>query len=265
MKSKTPLVGVAGYAWRASVLAWCFAAFGIGGIVFTLAVFPIMRLLPGGGAAHRWRARWLVGRCFAALVSILRATGTMRLQVHNAQVLESCRHKLVLANHPSYLDVVLLVALLPQADCIVKQGLWKSRYFRGAVREAGYISNADPDRLVDECAAAINSGGPLIIFPEGTRTVPGQPLAFQRGAARIALRADCEIVPVIIRCEPAGIWAKGFRFFNLARQPFLLDLEVKPPVRLNVLGVNKGEPEPLAARRLTRRLEDYFVEGIQAP
>ena len=146
---------------------------------------------------------------------------------------------------------------------MVKEGLWKNRYFRGVVRDTGYISNADPDRLVDECAAAITEGGPLIMFPEGTRTVPGQPLAFQRGAARIALRANCEIIPVIIRCAPAGIWAKGFRISRVARERFHLELEVKSPVRLNTLGVGDVGAEPLAARRLTRRLEEYFSEGIR--
>jgi hypothetical protein len=89
-------------------------------------------------------------------------------------------------------------------------------------------------------------------------------LEFQRGAARIALRADCEIVPVFIRCEPAGIWGKGFRLSRIARQRFDVKLEIKAPVRLNQLGMKQGEPEPLAARRLTRQFESYFTEGIQA-
>lgn len=250
------------YYWRLSVLAWCFAAFGIGGIFFTLVVFPLMRLLPGGVDARRRRARRLVRGCFATLLGVLRGTGTMVLETHNLAGLRECRGKLVLANHPSYLDVVVLLALMPDADCVVKQGLWESRYFRGVVRETGYISNADADRLVDDCAAAIKRGGPLLIFPEGTRSVPDSPLTFQRGAARIALRADCEIVPVIITCEPP-VWAKGFRLSEIARRQFRIKLLVNRPVKLRELGASAGGPEPLAARRLTRNLETYFAEQIQ--
>lgn len=255
---------VLGYLWRISVLAFCFAAFGIGGIFFNLLLFPVMRLLPGDEKIRRQRARRVIGGCFAALVWTLRATGTMVLEVRNAERLRSIRHNLILANHPSYLDVVVLVALMPEVDCVVKQGLWDSPYFKGVVREARYISNADSDRLVDECANAITRGGALLIFPEGSRSVPGQPLAFQRGAARIALRANCEIVPVFIDCEPAGVWAKGFHLSHIARDRFHIKLEIKPPVRLNELGMAQGEPEPLAARRLTRQLENYFNQGIQA-
>jgi 1-acyl-sn-glycerol-3-phosphate acyltransferase len=250
------------YYWRLGVLAWCFAAFGIGGIIFTLVVFPLMRLLPGGMEARRRRARRLVRGCFATLVAVFRVTGMMVLETHNLEALRDCRGKLVLANHPSYLDVVLLLALMPDADCVVKHGLWKSRYFGGVVRETGYISNADPDRLVDDCAAAISRGGLLLIFPEGTRSVPGQPLAFQRGAARIALRADCEIVPVIMRCDPP-VWAKGFRLSEIVKRPFRIKLLVNGPVKLRELGASAGGPEPLAARQLTRNLENYFAEQIQ--
>lgn len=250
------------YWWRFGVLALCFAAFGIGGILFTLAVFPAMRLIPGSADGHRRRARRLVRSCFAALVSILRATGTMRLETRNASLLRDCRHCLVLANHPSYLDVVVLLALMPDADCVVKDGLWRSRYFRGVVRETGYISNADPDRLVDECAAAIRRRGPLLIFPEGTRSVPGRPLVFQRGAARVALRSQCALVPVVISCDPP-VWAKGFRLSEIAKRPFQITLEVKSPVKLKELGVSAEEAEPLAARRLTRSLQHYFTEQIR--
>jgi len=188
----------------------------------------------------------------------------MKLEVRNAERLRSVQSTLILANHPSYLDVVVLIALLPEADCVVKQGLWDSLYFRGVVREAQYISNADSDRLVDDCAAAIADGGNLLIFPEGSRTDPGKQLAFQRGAARIALRANCQILPVFIRCDPEGVWAKGFRLSTIARERFRIKLEIKAPVRLNELGVTQGDSEPLAARRLTRQLENYFGEGIQA-
>jgi 1-acyl-sn-glycerol-3-phosphate acyltransferase len=250
------------YFWRLGVLAVCFAAFGIGGIFFTLVVFPAMRLFSGGPHAHRRRARRLVHGCFATLVTVLRATGTMTLETRNAKILRDCRHKLVLANHPSYLDVVILLALMPDADCVVKEGLWQSRYFRGVVREAGYISNSDPHQLVAECAAAIVEHGPLLIFPEGTRSVPGQPLAFQRGAARIALRSGCEIVRVVITCEPP-VWAKGFRLSEIARRSFRIKLKAESPVKLTELGVSGGEAEPLAARRLTRNLQHYFTEQIR--
>jgi 1-acyl-sn-glycerol-3-phosphate acyltransferase len=41
------------------------------------------------------------------------------------------------------------------------------------------------------------------MFPEGTRSRPGQPLVFQRGAANVAVRAARVATPVYIHCDPA--------------------------------------------------------------
>ena len=65
--------------------------------------------------------------------------------------------KLVIANHPSLLDVVFIMSMLPEADCIVRQGLKDHRFTRGPIGAAGYISNSDPE-MVAHCASSLNSG-----------------------------------------------------------------------------------------------------------
>ncbi|MBI3897943.1 MAG: 1-acyl-sn-glycerol-3-phosphate acyltransferase [Gammaproteobacteria bacterium] len=250
------------YFWRLSVLAFCFACFGIGGFLMRFTLLPVIRWTPGSERECHLRARRLIHSIFASLVALLRVTGVMRLTGDNIEALRDSRQKLVLANHPSYLDVVILLAAMPEAECVVKQGLWNSWYFGGVVRAVGYISNADSDRLVDDCAAALAKGSPMLIFPEGTRTVHGQSLQFQRGAARIALRSGAEILPVIISCDPP-VWGKGFSLWAIAKQQFHINFEVKSPLRLQDLGW-QGEPETLAARRLTKRLEAYFTSAIES-
>ena len=66
------------------------------------------------------------------------------------------------------------------------------------------IATADVIVLVTD----LRSGRPLLIFPEGTRTVPGLPLDFQRGAAYIALRSYLPVLPVLIDCNPTTCQGK---------------------------------------------------------
>ena len=49
--------------------------------------------------------------------------------------------QMIIANHPSLIDVVFLIGLVRQANCVVKQSLWQNPFTRGPVRDAGYISN----------------------------------------------------------------------------------------------------------------------------
>ncbi|MDP1903241.1 MAG: lysophospholipid acyltransferase family protein [Pseudomonadota bacterium] len=253
----TSMLEQANYLWRLGVTGICFALFSVGGSLLTALVFPPLRLLPGGEAGRNRRTQALIQRFFALLISLLRALGVMRLEFHNAEALRSCGNMLVFANHPSYLDVVVMLSLMPRASCVVNSRLWRSPFWSGVVRAAGYIRNDAPETLVDDCVAAMESGEPLIIFPEGTRSVPGRPLRMSRGAAHIALRSGRDILPVVLSCDPPTL-TKGMPWYRIPHRAFTFRLEVRPPLKVADC-INIDEPASLASRKLTAYLENYFT------
>jgi len=244
-------------AWRSAVIGVCFVLFGVGGIVLSLAVFPLLRLAPGGRAASERRARVLVRWSFLALLATLQALRVLRLEKRNLATLRQTGPALVLANHPCYLDIVVLIAHIPDAMCVVKSGLWRNPFLGGVVRAAGYIRNDEPETLVPSCAAKLAEGLPLIIFPEGTRSVPGAPLHFVRGAAHIALATGVPILPVILRCEPR-VLARGAPWYQMPPRAFCISIEALPATSaVTLLPVKRG------ARSLTQVLERFFIDHLQ--
>jgi hypothetical protein len=114
--------------------------------------------------------------------------GVLRYEVHGLDKLER-GGQLILANHPTLIDTVFLIAFVRNADCIVKGGLWNNPFTGGPVRAAGYIRNDGGPALVDDCIASLRAGGNLIVFPEGTRTPRGGTMAqARRGQHRGARR-----------------------------------------------------------------------------
>lgn len=252
------------YLWRLSVTGACFAAFGVGGIVLTMAVFPAMRLLPGGTQARVRRVRWMIHKFFAALIWLVQCLGLMRLKTDRIDILRNAGSVLVLANHPTYIDVVVLIAHMPMADCVVKNRLWRSPFFGGIVRAADYIRNDDnPDTFIKNCAHRLAGGSSLIVFPEGTRTVPDQPLRFLRGAAHIALKSRVSILPVLIHCAPPTL-TKGEKWYGIPTRSFQLSVHVRPLLQVSELVRREEENHSIAARRLTEWLERYFSEELDA-
>ena len=130
-------------------------------------------------------------------------------------------------------------------------------FLGGVVRSAGYLSNSDSDGLVDDCARDLRAGRPLIIFPEGTRTWPGEPLGFQRGAAYIALRSGAPVLPVLIDCLPSTLTRRE-KWYQIPPRPFHLRIKVLDPLQAE-RWVSPGEAQTIAARKLTRALEEFFV------
>ena len=246
--------------WRIAVAGVCFLAFMIGGIAFSLVLFPLMRLLSGSRSEYERRVRVVVRLSFATLLQVLRVLGMLRIDARNTALLRQTGAVLVLANHPSYLDIVVLIAHIPNAVCVVKSKLWQSPFFGGVVRAAGYIRNDEPERLIPDCAAKLAQGLPLIIFPEGTRTVPGMPLHFVRGAAHIALTTGVPILPVVLRCEPR-VLTKGGKWYALPPRVVTIEVDVQACVTPAALVAK----ERAGARSLTLALERFFLDRLAMP
>ncbi|HEU4780698.1 MAG TPA: lysophospholipid acyltransferase family protein, partial [Steroidobacteraceae bacterium] len=136
---------------------------------------------------------------------------------------------------------------------------WRNPLLRWPVSWAGYLPNAVGEELIEECAATLRRGHSLLVFPEGTRTVPGKPLRMQRGAAHIALAADSEILPVTITCDPPTLF-KGNPWYRVPARRFHLHVVVGTPVAARDF-VRGNEAPARAARRLTQWMLGHFDAG----
>jgi len=250
------------YTWRLAITGLCFFGFSAGGALLSVLVFPPLYFLTRDPGRRHQRAQWVIHKFFGLLVAVLRHSGTMRLEVNGVEQLKDARNVLVLANHPTILDIVVLLSLMPRANCIVKSDIWSNPFIGGVVRTAGYISNSAPEQLIEDCVHALHAGCPLVVFPEGTRSRPDRPLKFLRGAAHIALKSDLPIVPVLLHCDPPTLM-KDSRWYEIPPRAFRLRVVVRPPLQAATLADTR-RPPVIAARRLTSALEYYFRQELSA-
>ncbi len=251
------------YVWRLIATGWCFITFSVGGLLLALFVFPVINLIdvfsPNAQLKHH-RAQAVIHYSFKFFLWQMVILGIMRMNVEGMAKLNNNNAKLILANHPTLVDVVLLISLLKRTNCVVKKSLFKDPFLKGAVKAAGYINNDGTEAIIDECAEALKAGDNLVIFPEGTRSVPGKALSFQRGAAHIATRSGAEVVPVTITCDPPTL-TKAHKWYHIPSRPFCLTAEVGDPLDISEI-VMSDEPATLTSRRLTRYLRDYFTKRL---
>ena len=218
------------YYWRTLVTSGCFIAFAVLGILFSLLLYPLLRLLDA--ERRHTSARWLLHKFFWLIVAVLRSTGCMRLQTAGIKRLQDAGAVLVLANHPTYIDFVVLLSLTPNANCVVKSEHWDNPVFGGMLRAA-----------------------------EGTRSSPGAPMKFLRGAGYIALKSGRPIVPVLLRCDPPTL-NKNSRWYQVPPRPFHYRVTVRNPLRADTLADTRQGSPVIAARRLTDALEGYFSNEL---
>ena len=243
------------HLWRVAATGFVFVVFGLGAIFISLTMFPLLRLSSWNRATARRRIQRGMQITFKVYMELMRVLGILTYSVEGGhRLLEPGR--LIIANHPTLIDVVLLGSQIPAVDCIVKKGLWRNPFLRWPVAWAGYIPNSEGEELVDRCSSALRQGRSLLVFPEGTRTVPGRPMRIHRGSAHIALAADAEILPVTIRCEPITLF-RGNPWYRVPVRRFHMRVTVGEPVLASTLRV-PGEAPSRSARRLSQWMLDYY-------
>jgi 1-acyl-sn-glycerol-3-phosphate acyltransferase len=250
------------YQWRLVATALAFTCFGVCGLGFSLILFPLAWLWPHP-ASKRRAISAIIHVFFRALVGALQTAGVMELDAHRATALTRKRNEpaIVVANHPTWLDVMVLLSLTPRACCVVKSAHWGNPFFWGVVRTAEYVSNADPLELVEAGTRQLQRGYTMIIFPEGTRSPARNRMhAFSRGFAHMALGSGAPILPVLIDCDPLA-FTKGMRWYNVPERAFRMRVRVLEPIGAEAFTA-PHEPPMLAARTVTSAIEAHITQHL---
>lgn len=244
--------------WRGLGTALSFGAFGIGGLVIGLLIAPLLNLCVRDQERRQTLARRLIRLCFRGFINLMRGLGVLDYQFHGQERLQR-PGLLVLANHPSLIDVIFLIAHIPQADCIVKGRLAHNIFTRGPIRAAGYITNSAPEAVLEAAGTSLRKGNALVLFPEGTRTRPQRPIKFRRGGVNIALRTGTAITPVLIRCTPTTL-TKGEPWYHIPVTKVRVELRA-----LNDLPMqhDKRLSTGQLARQLTEQLSQHFNRELE--
>ncbi|MBL8267641.1 lysophospholipid acyltransferase family protein [Steroidobacter sp.] len=245
------------WLWRFFVTGFSFSLFGVGALVVGVVLLPIVKLIPASRDTKRRRARAVMSAALRFFIGVMHRGGGLTYEFHGRERLGR-PGQMVVANHPSLIDVVFLLAFTPNAGCVVKQGLWRNPLTRWAVTLVEFIPNDQAASMIERAATALSEGQTLIFFPEGTRTRPNQPMVFHRGAANVALRGAALLTPVYIRCQPTTL-TKAEPWYRIPpRRPHFSfavgqDLDLSP---------YRNTPLPLASRALNEAMHRHFQQAL---
>lgn len=246
------------YYWRLVMTAVSFTLFSVGGLLLSLTWFNLLLLFQRDGLRRRQIARNSIAWSFRCFLRFCRFVGVYDYRIIGAELLRQDRGCLIVANHPSLIDYVMIASVMPEMDCLVKAELQHNVFFRGVIKSADYLINSEADTLLPDSQQRLARGDTILIFPEGTRTRYGEPLKLQRGAANIAVRAGCDLRVVHISCTQRML-DKQSRWYQIPLVKPLFTVRVQSRIDSQAFSEADEDAQPLAARRLTRYLQQALV------
>jgi 1-acyl-sn-glycerol-3-phosphate acyltransferase len=247
-----------GKYWRINATFICFSIFAIGGILLSLIVRPILWVCIRSTSQRNRIGKSCIHYSFRGFVEMMQLLGVIKYTITGLEQFTSSGN-LILANHPTLIDVVMLIAFIKNADCVVKGSLLNNPATCGPITMAGYIANDSPSKVIEQAALSLKQGNNVIIFPEGTRTTLNAALKLKRGAANIALTAKADITPVIIKCTPPAL-SKEQNWYEAANARVTISVSIQNTINIDTYA--QQERTSHSSRQLTRYLEGYFSEAL---
>jgi 1-acyl-sn-glycerol-3-phosphate acyltransferase len=247
------------YAVKASVdviitlIFWCYFLFGY---IFFIPVLIFMTLFARDLEGVFQKANNIFYRLFFKMLAVI--VPGLSISIDNE--INNIRAAIVIANHRSYLDPILLISLFPKHKTIVKGVFFKVPIMRWVMKSGGYIPFAQSGRLQEQMVEEIRGlesfkrkGGVMFIFPEGKRSRDGKLGKLQKGAFAIAEKYDMPVEVVYIR-NTERLFTPGKFFLNTC---------IKNTITVERLGqIDSGKQNGVNAREMRNRALQMYVEKM---
>lgn len=160
-----------------------------------------------GVIAHRYTSLWGLFYIWANPLWTLEVKGRESVPRRGPAV--------IVANHSSHLDILVLFGLLRTFKWVSKIENFKLPIIGWTMKINGYPGVKRGDRasvveMMQACGEWLKAGVPVLIFPEGTRSMDGKMRYFKDGAFQLAIEHGCPIIPVAVHGTADVLPKNGF-------------------------------------------------------
>jgi 1-acyl-sn-glycerol-3-phosphate acyltransferase len=174
---------------------FAFAYFVTGCLILSALGF-LFRLNPFNKEKGKLVYHAILARFSWSMIYIM---GNVKKEIINKQLADFKNPSVIIANHQSFLDILILVMLNPRLILFTNNWVWNSPVFGAVVRMADYFPVAQgTEESIDILADRVKKGYSIVIFPEGTRSEDGAIKRFHKGAFYLAEALKMDIQPILI-------------------------------------------------------------------
>ncbi len=187
----------------------------------------------------------------------------VQLSLRGGAILESSPQCIIVANHNSFMDIVVLASFLKQDyRWLAKDLVFKVPFIGGHMRRCGHIpvtrGAGKALKIAENIHRVIEEGASVLFFPEGTRSEDGQLQSFHMGAFLSAVQEGLPVLPLIVRGTPQ-LLKKGSWEFVAPGEELSCSVSVLPLIS----PPQEGGDQKARARLLRDQVHQLFTEELE--
>ncbi len=190
---------------------FAFGYFIFGSLLISFIGIILMKFIPVKSSRKKYVYHWILSKFAGSMIYIM---ANVKKRIINFSNEDFKNPAVIIANHSSFLDILLLIMLYPKLILLTNKWVWNSPVFGIAVRMAEYYPVADgAENTISRLAEKVADGYSIVVFPEGTRSVDGTIGRFHKGAFFLAENLKIDLLPIVIH-GAAHTLTKGFFYLK---------------------------------------------------
>jgi len=235
--------------WHVLGTAWVLLHLGGSQVSLYYVLRPILKIFsPRTAAAQLRRAtRWMAR-------GVVKGMPFGKLEFQNISQATFAKPCIVISNHQSAVDVVLMVSLPGDIRQTAKKRVFDAPMLGIGCKVLGHVmvEPNNPELTLQRCRQTLTSGASVHFYPEGTRSLDGFVQRFRRGAFELAIELSQEIQPVIL-CDTNVAMPRDSYWF----EPYHTTVRALPRITPENFDYAQGVPA------LMKHCESIVREGLQ--
>ncbi len=222
--------------WISLVSVWAWLVLGLCVVLWLpmmAAAFLLTRPFDAG--------RYWVGFLFRRIGVVMAVLNPIwRFRCSGVPLANPRRPYVVVSNHESFVDILLISNLPWEMKWLSKVELFKIPFLGWEMRLAGDIPlkrgfGPSAFEAIQRCRETLARRVSVMIFPEGTRSRTGEMLPFKEGAFRLAIEAGVPVLPLVVSGTRGALPANDWRF-----GPSRAEVRVLEPIETAGLSVEQS-------------------------
>ncbi|MEE3350027.1 MAG: lysophospholipid acyltransferase family protein [Candidatus Gastranaerophilaceae bacterium] len=158
-----------------------FALFGFGALFIRYCIFPLQKT--------KLENYETLQKSWQFFVWLLKALKIIELKIKDEEKICSIKNSIIVSTHPSFIDIVILMSIIPHSTCFVAEKLARNPFFKGMVNLLFILEVNSIDEWLGDACKKLDNGLNVIIFPMGRRHRKNEFPKIRRGTALISQKS----------------------------------------------------------------------------
>ena len=231
---------------RSIIAVICFIIFGAGAVVLNFCLFPFIK-------NNKELCSDIIHALWKFFTNLMIALKMIKLDIKKLGRIEN---KVIVSTHPSFIDIIILMGLIPRSTCFVKKELAHNPILKNLVNSIFITNEAELEELKELSKEMLDRGFNVIIFPSGIRHRKNEYPKIKKGASLIALNAQKNIVPIRLFTDEDFLFINQ-PFYAAGSKTVTFELEECPEIKIEDFS---NDTEIVIKRKLTHEIEKSLYD-----